>query len=226
MSVETALSALFKSVREGTAADVDAAVSRATFSAPGSGGAAAGPGAAAGTCACCEAARRLVNARGPQGGAALHLAAWRGRGDVIHHLLRYGANPDAQDLESGWSALHKAAFFGRLAAAVSLLEGGASAGSPEDGSAARATPLDLLAALASEAAAGGGGKGVCGGPARPSLRPAPPSPASATKRGPNAPPSGAVFAWGSGVDYQARRGGMGGGGGSLHKDPCMGPSLA
>src|SRR5665648_3969 len=60
---------------------------------------------------------------------------------LIEALLAAGADPNAPDAESGWSALHRALHFGHLRAAAALLARGASLARRD---ARGRTPLDLL----------------------------------------------------------------------------------
>ena len=63
----------------------------------------------------------VVDARGRHGQTALHIAAARGRQDVMHVLFDLGANAEATDL-LGWTALHQAAYYAQTAAARLLVE--------------------------------------------------------------------------------------------------------
>ena len=63
----------------------------------------------------------MVDARGRHGQTALHIAAARGRQELIDVLCDLGADVEATDL-LGWSALHQAAYHGQKAAAQHLVE--------------------------------------------------------------------------------------------------------
>ncbi|GJQ66288.1 hypothetical protein Trydic_g4335 [Trypoxylus dichotomus] len=71
-------------------------------------------------CFCCEAVRDTF------GRTALHLAASVGRANVVKWLLRRKQiNINAKDFESGYTALHRSIFYGKINAAVTLLKAGA-----------------------------------------------------------------------------------------------------
>ncbi|KAL1064224.1 hypothetical protein V6Z11_D13G197900 [Gossypium hirsutum] len=82
-----------------------------------------------------------VNCRNRFGLTPLHIVTWRNRLPIIQRLLAAGADPDANDGESGWSSLHRALHFGHLAVASVLLQSGASI-TLEDSNCR--TPIDLL----------------------------------------------------------------------------------
>lgn len=70
-------------------------------------------------CFCCESVRDNL------GRTALHLAASVGRANVVKWLLRRKQiNINARDLESGYTALHRSIFYGKINAAVALLHAG------------------------------------------------------------------------------------------------------
>lgn len=70
-------------------------------------------------CFCCEAVRDTF------GRTALHLAASVGRANVVKWLLkRKQININARDFESGYTALHRSIFYGKINAAVALLHAG------------------------------------------------------------------------------------------------------
>ncbi|KAI4468430.1 btk-binding protein-related [Holotrichia oblita] len=72
-------------------------------------------------CFCCEAVRDAF------GRTTLHLAASVGRANVVKWLLkRKQININARDFESGYTALHRSIFYGKINAAVALLHAGAS----------------------------------------------------------------------------------------------------
>lgn len=54
----------------------------------------------------------------PFGRNLLHIAATCGKADIVEWLLEERKfNPSTRDLESNWTALHRALFYGQLAAA-------------------------------------------------------------------------------------------------------------
>lgn len=71
------------------------------------------------------AAPSEVNRRDPLGRTALHLIASSEEGasiDFLHALLAHpSTNPNVQDLENGWTALHRALYLGNLIHALALL---------------------------------------------------------------------------------------------------------
>lgn len=77
----------------------------------------------------------------PIGRTALHVAASLGKAELVRWLLEQcRADVDARDRESGWTALHRAVFYGQLHCAKVLLQHGASiATSDYEG----LTPVDL-----------------------------------------------------------------------------------
>lgn len=77
----------------------------------------------------------------PIGRTALHVAASLGKVELVRWLLEQcHADVDARDRESGWTALHRAVFYGQLHCAKVLLQHGASiATSDYEG----LTPIDL-----------------------------------------------------------------------------------
>ncbi|CAK4771569.1 hypothetical protein LEN26_017590 [Aphanomyces euteiches] len=89
-----------------------------------------------------------VDERNSIGETALHVAASRGFDNVVDLLLRHGADPNAQDKESGYTPLHRSFLHGHLNASLLLLNGGAMLSADEspqcvldnDG----LSPLDLL----------------------------------------------------------------------------------
>ena len=117
---------------------------------------------------------------------ALREAAWRGSGRAGAEragalLAALGPRAAAAALaegcaESGWTALHCALFFGRLALARELLACGASAEAPD---AQGRTPLDLLGEELRPLLGGGGGAGEGGAGLR-----------------------GEIVAWGNGANFQ------------------------
>lgn len=57
------------------------------------------------------------------GRTALHFASACGRKKVVQWLVRNkGAHINAKDLESGYSALHRSVFYGKINSAVSLIQ--------------------------------------------------------------------------------------------------------
>ena len=81
-----------------------------------------------------------VDARGRHGQTALHVAAARGRRNVIDVLCELGADVGATDL-LGWAALHQAAYYGQTAAVQHLVE--RYGAGPHIRSSAGLTPLTL-----------------------------------------------------------------------------------
>ncbi|XP_003738180.1 inhibitor of Bruton tyrosine kinase [Galendromus occidentalis] len=76
------------------------------------------------------------------GRTVLHAAASVGNVELIEWLIdAYGCDPDRVDGESGWSALHRACFFGQLGAVWILLQKGASVDLKDHEG---LTPLDIL----------------------------------------------------------------------------------
>lgn len=65
-----------------------------------------------------------VDVRTARGRTALLIAAERPSSDIVKLLLGNGADPNAVD-EKGWTPLMAAAFMGRAANALALIEGGA-----------------------------------------------------------------------------------------------------
>ena len=64
-----------------------------------------------------------IQARDGCGRNALHIAASCGRKDVLKWLLEQKVlNLHEKDLESGWTALHRACYYGQLACALLLLQ--------------------------------------------------------------------------------------------------------
>ncbi|KAE8683522.1 hypothetical protein F3Y22_tig00111201pilonHSYRG00036 [Hibiscus syriacus] len=62
-----------------------------------------------------------INLRNSLGLTPLHIATWRNNIPIIRRLLASGADPDARDVESGWSSLHRALHFSHLVVANSSL---------------------------------------------------------------------------------------------------------
>jgi ankyrin repeat protein len=71
------------------------------------------------------------------------LQVWRNHEGLVQALLEAGADPNVQDSESGWSALHRALHFGQLRIAAALLQANANLSLPDWQGRA---PLDLLSA--------------------------------------------------------------------------------
>nr|CAB3255180.1 inhibitor of Bruton tyrosine kinase [Phallusia mammillata] len=66
------------------------------------------------------------------GRTPLHVTASCGKADILHWLLEQAKespstfNVNCKDVESGWTALHRAVYFGRVGCVVALLQNGAS----------------------------------------------------------------------------------------------------
>ena len=75
--------------------------------------------------------------------APLPPQVWRNHAGLVEALLAAGADPDAADAESGWTALHRALHWGQLRCAAALL--GANASLAQADWRGR-SPLDLLSA--------------------------------------------------------------------------------
>lgn len=84
--------------------------------------------------------RMDLSSRDSQGYAPLHVAARRGRADVIKHLLDKGVSIDLRASNGGYTPLHLAAMMGRGDAVKLLIESGADVNAE---SAAGRTSLDL-----------------------------------------------------------------------------------
>jgi len=69
------------------------------------------------------AGRLKVDTRNPMGRTALHIAARKGRGEILPLLLSNKCDPDLQD-EDGWTPLHHAAYNGMDACVQILIERG------------------------------------------------------------------------------------------------------
>ena len=65
-----------------------------------------------------------VDAKNNNGRTPLHVAAWNGHSNVVHHLLSRGAGVDTKD-NDGRTPLHDAAWNGRSDIVQHLLDGGA-----------------------------------------------------------------------------------------------------
>lgn len=59
-----------------------------------------------------------------QGRTALHMAASRGRTDLMNWLVRHSSEAfvNARDRESGYTPLHRSIFYGQVNAAVALMK--------------------------------------------------------------------------------------------------------
>eukprot|EP00898_Chlorokybus_atmophyticus_P005171 jgi/Chlat1/5655/Chrsp37S00872 len=66
--------------------------------------------------------KAIIDAVDAHGATALGIAVWRNRLAVIRRLLEAGANPDAQNGRTGWTALHQALHMGHVRAVALLLE--------------------------------------------------------------------------------------------------------
>ncbi|XP_048209598.1 inhibitor of Bruton tyrosine kinase isoform X2 [Perognathus longimembris pacificus] len=82
-----------------------------------------------------------ATARDALGRSALHLAASCGRRAALEWLLERGADPQARDRESGWTALHRGLFYGHIDCAWALLKHGVSLYMQDKEG---LSPLDLL----------------------------------------------------------------------------------
>ncbi|XP_039056275.1 poly [ADP-ribose] polymerase tankyrase-2-like [Hibiscus syriacus] len=82
-----------------------------------------------------------INSRNSLGLTPLHIATWRNNIPIIRRLLASDADPDARDVESGWSSLHRALHFDHLVVVSVLLQSGASI-TLEDSKCR--TPIDLM----------------------------------------------------------------------------------
>lgn len=60
-----------------------------------------------------------------QDNAPLHVAAWSNQAEMLEALLAAGADVNLADGEGGWTALHKALFYGNFRSAAVLLSAGA-----------------------------------------------------------------------------------------------------
>ena len=79
---------------------------------------------------------------GPVGANALHLATWRNHAGIVESVLGVPhIDLDAQDEESGWTALHRALYFGHVRLAVALVAAGANVSVLD---VYGRTPVDLL----------------------------------------------------------------------------------
>lgn len=78
---------------------------------------------------------------GALGNNALHIAAWRNNFAIVKALIEAGADVNVPDEESGWTALHKALYFGNIRIASLILS---VRGDLEARDALGRTPLDLL----------------------------------------------------------------------------------
>ena len=88
-----------------------------------------------------ESFAKEVNHLGPLGSSALHLAAWRNhRGIVKAILAAKNVDVNGQDEESGWTALHRALYFGHVRVASVLMAAGAD-GNVQDHQGRRAVDL-------------------------------------------------------------------------------------
>lgn len=69
----------------------------------------------------------LVNARGRDGSTPLHMAAWKGKAEVVRLLLEAGADVNAHNNNTHWGTtpLHAAAHANRKGIVELLIAGGA-----------------------------------------------------------------------------------------------------
>lgn len=84
---------------------------------------------------------KWINFPSPQGVTALHVAVWRNDHAMVDLLLKFGADPDVPDGESGWTSLHRACYFGHLGLVARLLQVKAN---PRAEDRKGRTPFDLL----------------------------------------------------------------------------------
>ena len=68
-----------------------------------------------------DAVMLLINERDDRGRTALHIAATHGCNEAVVILLRSSADHALLDWESGWTALHRALYFGHFRAALLLI---------------------------------------------------------------------------------------------------------
>lgn len=69
------------------------------------------------TCCCCQSVRDST------GKTALHISASCGRTDLVRWLVENrDANINARDKESGYTALHRSLFYGKIDVAVELVK--------------------------------------------------------------------------------------------------------
>lgn len=69
------------------------------------------------TCCCCDTVRDA------SGRTALHVAASCGRTEIVERLARRRHhNVNVRDLESGYTALHRSVFYGKIDVAVCLMK--------------------------------------------------------------------------------------------------------
>ena len=69
---------------------------------------------------------RELNKPGPLGSSALHLATWRNHAGIVRAVLDVrDVDLDVQDEESGWTALHRALYFGHVRVSSLLMRAGA-----------------------------------------------------------------------------------------------------
>lgn len=68
-----------------------------------------------------DAVMLLVNERDDRGRTPLHIGATLGCNETVLVLLRSSADHTLLDWESGWTALHRALYFGHFRAAMLLI---------------------------------------------------------------------------------------------------------
>jgi alpha-tubulin suppressor-like RCC1 family protein len=88
-----------------------------------------------------------ANERNEWGLTCLHICATCGSLECAKVLVAFGANLEVRDMESGWTALHRAFFFNQISMALFLMASGASLDSCEIVDHEGLTPLSLLSLL-------------------------------------------------------------------------------
>lgn len=90
-----------------------------------------------------ESFAREVSSIGPVGSNALHVAAWRNHLGIVKAILGTGqhCHVDVPDEESGWTALHRALYYGHIRIAAILMAAGASTGILDI---EKRTPIDMI----------------------------------------------------------------------------------
>ena len=81
-----------------------------------------------------------LDARDSYDKTPLYLAVQNGRADVVHYLLKKGANPNVRDEKWGKTPFHIAAYYGEITIAKLLIKYGANANARD---ASGRTPLHI-----------------------------------------------------------------------------------